>query len=105
MREVENNPVMREKVRQRAGVLRLSHRGWDVQQIAGYTGRTYRQVLRDLDRWEARGLGGLADGTALGKASPIGEEQRLFSRDKLGEGAPGGYGVGRGGAAAVRHRC
>lgn len=85
LREVENNPWLREKGRMRAGVTRLSHRGLGAQEIAEYTGRGYREVLRDLDRWEARGLEGLADGQAPGNPSALGGEQRGFIAEKLAE--------------------
>ncbi|RIH90249.1 hypothetical protein Mterra_00624 [Calidithermus terrae] len=50
--------------------------GWDARRIAGYAGRAYRPVLRDLNRWEERGLGGSADGAAPGNPSPIGVDRR-----------------------------
>ncbi len=67
LREIEQNPHLKPKVRLRAQVLRLSNRGERVEQrIAAYTGRSPTSVLRDLDRWKGRGSEGLADGTAPG---------------------------------------
>ncbi|MEW6636984.1 MAG: helix-turn-helix domain-containing protein [Actinomycetota bacterium] len=40
----------------RAQVLRLSHRGSNIQTIASYTGRSRASVGRDLDRWVERGF-------------------------------------------------
>jgi transposase len=53
--------------------------------IAEYTGRNYRSIIRDLERWEARGIEGLTDGSAPGNKSPLGEEQRVWLREKLTE--------------------
>jgi|SRR5829696_6218315 transposase len=72
-------------MRLRAQVLRLSHRGSTVGQIAAYTGRSQASVCRDLDRWEQRGLERLADGTAPGNPPRITGEVRAFLEEKLSE--------------------
>ena len=43
-------------------------------------------VARDLDRWNERGLEGLADGTAPGNPPRITEEVREYMRGRLTEG-------------------
>ena len=53
--------------------------------IAAYTGRSEASVLRDLDRWEERGFGGLADGTAPGNPPLLTGEVRAFMEEKLRE--------------------
>lgn len=53
--------------------------------IAAYTGRSEASVLRDLDRWEERGFGGLADGTAPGNPPLLTGEVRAFMQEKLRE--------------------
>ena len=53
--------------------------------IAAYTGRSEASVLRDLDRWEERGFGGLSDGTAPGNPPRITGEVRAFMKEKLSE--------------------
>jgi transposase len=85
LREVEQNPHLRNKVRLRAQVLRLSGRGSNMAQIASYTGRSPTSIARDLDRWGERGLEGLADGTAPGNPPRITEEAKTFLREKLSE--------------------
>ncbi len=40
---------------------------------------------RDFDRWEERGFGGLADGTAPGNPPRITGEVRAFMEEKLSE--------------------
>lgn len=74
---------LREKVRLRAKILRLSQRGMKAQAIAGYTGRHLSTVLRDYERWETLGIEGLQEGCAPGRRSPLGEAQRDFLREKL----------------------
>ncbi|MDP9486041.1 MAG: helix-turn-helix domain-containing protein, partial [Actinomycetota bacterium] len=76
MREIEQDPLLKPKVRLRAQVLRLSGRGEGVGSIAAYTGRSEASVLRDLDRWKERGFEGLADGTAPGNPPRVSAEVR-----------------------------
>ncbi len=105
LREVEQDPLLKPKVRLRAQVLRLSGRGEGVERIASYTGRSQASVLRDLDRWLERGFGGLADGTAPGNLPRITGEVRAFLRERLSEertwnaaqlaeAVEGGFGIG-----------
>jgi len=72
-------------VRLRAQVLRLSHRGSNIQTIASYTLRSRASVGRDLDRWIERGFEGLFDGTAAGNPPRITERMRTFMEEKLSE--------------------
>jgi transposase len=85
LREIEQAPYFKPKVRLRAQVLRLSHRGSNVQSISAYTGRSRASVGRDLDRWEGRGFEGLFDGTAPGNPPLVTEEARTFMEEKLSE--------------------
>jgi transposase len=82
---IENNQGLAEKVRLRAKIVRLSQRGMKVTAIAAYVGRDDGSILRDFDRWEARGIEGLADGKIAGQRSPLGEAQQAFLREKLAE--------------------
>ena len=59
LREIEQDPHLKPKVRLRAQVLRLSNRGSNMEKIASYTGRSPASVARDFDRWTERGLEGL----------------------------------------------
>ena len=65
LREIEQDPYLKPKVRLRAQVLRLSNRGATIEQIATYTSRSRVSVGRDFDRWEEHGFGGLADESLL----------------------------------------
>ncbi len=83
LREVEQDPLLKPKVRLRAQVLRLSGRGEGVERIASYTGRSQASVLRDLDRWEERRFEGLADGSAPGNPPRVTGEVRAFLGERL----------------------
>jgi transposase len=85
LREIEQNPHLRAKVRLRAQVLRLSSRGSSMSDIASYTGRSAASVARDLDRWSERGMEGLADGAAPGRAPLITEEVKRYMERRLAE--------------------
>ncbi len=50
LRQIEQDPLLKTKVRLRAQVLRLSHRGSNMAAIAAYTGRSRASVHRDLAR-------------------------------------------------------
>ena len=83
--EIEQAPYFKPKVRLRAQVLRLSHRGSNVQNISTYTGRSRASVGRDLDRWEEQGFEGLFDGTSPGNPPRITQEVRTFIEGRLSE--------------------
>ncbi len=85
LREIEQDPYLKPKVRLRAQVLRLSHRGSNMEKIASYTGRSPASVARDLQRWAERGVEGLADETAPGNPPRITGEMRDFMGSKLSE--------------------
>jgi transposase len=85
LREIEQSPHFKAKVRLRAQVLRLSHRGSNMSAISAYTGRSRASVARDLDRWRERGLDGLADGLAPGNPARITEGVRAYMRERLTE--------------------
>jgi transposase len=85
LREIEQAPYFKPKVRLRAQVLRLSYRGSNVQAISAYTGRSRASVGRDLDRFKERGFEGLFDATAPGNPPRITQEATTFMEGKLSE--------------------
>ncbi len=85
LREIEQDPYLKPKVRLRAQVLRLSHRGSSMSAIASYTGRSPQSVGRDLDRWAQRGVWGLSDGSQPGRAPRVTEPMRAFMEGRLTE--------------------
>lgn len=56
-----------------------------MEQINAYTGRNRVSIGRDFDRWQERGLEGLADGAAPGYPPRVTEEVRAFLGEKLSE--------------------
>ena len=50
LREIEQAPYFKPKVRLRAQILRLSHPGYKIQATSAYTGRSRARIARDLDR-------------------------------------------------------
>lgn len=85
LREIEQDPYLKPKVRLRAQVLRLSNRGSNMEKIASYTGRSPASVARDFDRWSERGLEGLADGRAPGNPPRITGEMKAYMEERLSE--------------------
>lgn len=84
LREIEQNAHLKPKVRLRAQVVRLSHRGDTIQQIAAYTGRHASSISRDFDRWETHGVAGLADTPPPGQPPRITAEVIPFLHTQLG---------------------
>lgn len=85
LREIEQNPHLKPKVRLRAQVLRLSGRGSNIEAIASYTGRSPASIVRDLDRYSQRGVERLADGCAPGNPPRITAEVRRYMKQRLSE--------------------
>ena len=85
LREIEQAPYFKPKVCLRAQILRLSHRGYNMQAISAYTGRSRASIARDLDRFKERGFEGLLDGRAPGNPPRITEEAREFMEERLSE--------------------
>lgn len=85
LREIEQDPYLKPKVRLRAQVLRLSNRGSNMEKIASYTGRSAASIARDFDRFSERGFEGLADGAAPGNPPRISGEVREYMEQRLSE--------------------
>lgn len=56
-----------QRTRDRAEVLRLSHRGWTTEQIAEYFDWRAETVRQTIYRWKQQGLGGLWDAPRPGR--------------------------------------
>ena len=85
LREIEQDPYLKPKVRLCAQILRLSNGGSNMKEIASYTGRSSASIARDFDRWSERGLEGLADGAAPGNPPRITRPMEAFMEEKLSE--------------------
>lgn len=85
LREIEQDPYLKPKVRLRAQVLRLSNRGSNMEKIASYTGRSAASIARDFDRFSERGLEGLVDGAAPGNPPLVTQEMKEYMEQRLSE--------------------
>ena len=56
-----------QRVKDRAEVVRLSHRGWYVEKIADFFNWHLQTVRETLHRWREKGLGGLWEAPGRGK--------------------------------------
>ncbi|AFZ67208.1 helix-turn-helix domain-containing protein [Deinococcus peraridilitoris] len=85
LRGIEQNPLLREKVRMRARIIRLSHQGFSLEQLAQHFGRNVETISQDLGRFEQHGINGLGDGQAPGQPAKITDEMVTFVQHKLAE--------------------
>lgn len=86
LRELEQTPHIHAKVRLRAQILRLSHKGMSMQGIAEYVGKSYDTVRTTFARWEQEGYAGLADRfEQQGQKPVITEDIKTFMAEKLAE--------------------
>ena len=65
--ELRTATTVPQRVKDRAEVLRLSHRGWYVEQIADFFSWHLQTVRETLHRWQEKGLGGLWEAPGRGK--------------------------------------
>ena len=65
--ELRDAPKIPKRTRQRAEMLRLSHRGWKTAQIGEYLGCRVAMVRAAIHRWEASGIDGLYDKPRSGR--------------------------------------
>ncbi len=65
--ELRTATTVPQRVKDRAEVLRLSHRGWYVEQIADFYSWHLQTVRETLHRWREKGLGGLWEAPGRGK--------------------------------------
>lgn len=86
LRVLEQNPHIHPKVRLRAQILRLSHKGMSMQEIGQYVGKSYATVRTTFARWETASYGGLADQIEnLGQKALITDAIKTFMEEKLNE--------------------
>lgn len=65
--ELRTATTVPQRTKDRAEVLRLSHRGWKVDKIAAYFGWSLPTVRDTIHRWQQQGLGGLWDAPRAGR--------------------------------------
>lgn len=65
--ELRTATTVPQRTKDRAEVLRLSHRGWKTDKIAVYLGWSIPTVRQTIHRWQRQGLGGLWDAPRSGR--------------------------------------
>lgn len=65
--ELRTATTVPQRTKDRAEVLRLSHRGWKVDKIAQYFSWSIPTVRETIHRWQRQGLGGLWDAPRAGR--------------------------------------
>ena len=65
--ELRTAKTIPQRVKDRAEVVRLSQRGWYVEQIADFFNWHLQTVRETLHRWREKGLGGLWEAPGRGK--------------------------------------
>ena len=65
--ELRTARTVPQRVKDRAEVVRLSHRGWYVEKIADFFNWHLQTVRETLHRWQKKGLGGLWEVPGRGK--------------------------------------
>ncbi len=72
--ELRAGQTVPQRVKDRAQMLRLNHRGWYVEDIAAYF-NCHRQTVREtIHRWQKLGLGGLWEAKGRGETRSWQEE-------------------------------
>jgi transposase len=80
---LEYNPGIHTKVRLRASIIRLSSKGHSIDWLVEHFKRSRSTIEDDLNRFEQRGIEGLADGQAPGQPAKITAEIAAFLESKL----------------------
>jgi transposase len=65
--ELRTSTSIPQRTKDRAEVLRLSHRGWTTEAIADYLDWQVETVRKTIYRWRKEGLGGLWDAPRTGR--------------------------------------
>jgi transposase len=85
LRTLELSAGIRAKVRLRASIVRLNASGMSVSRLVQHFGRNPQSIHNDLDRYEAQGLAGLADGRSPGPPRRMRPEMDQYLQERLGE--------------------
>lgn len=80
---LEHNPGIHAKVRLRASIIRLSSKSHSIDWLVEHFKRSRSTIEDDLNRFEQRGLEGLADRQAPGQPAKITAEIAAFLETKL----------------------
>lgn len=88
--EMRTATTVPQRTQDRAAILRLSHQGWKVDQIAHHFNWSIRAVRQAIHRWQERGLGGLWDAPRPGR-QPRWQEPDIAYLESLLENDPRTY--------------
>lgn len=88
--EMRTATTIPQRTKDRAEVLRLSHRGWKVDRIAQHLNWSIPAVRQAIHRWHKNGLGGLWDAPRPGR-QPRWQESDIAYLETLLEHDPRTY--------------
>ncbi len=85
LRELRSAPQVPQRVKDRAEVIRLNHRGWYVEAIAEHFNWHVNTVRTALNRWDKWGLGGLWEQKGRGRKPTWSEADLVYVETCLRE--------------------
>lgn len=80
---LEKNPLINNKVRLRASIIRLSHARFSIQKLSQHFQRSVQAIREDFARFEQHGITGLCDEKSTGKPGKFNPEIEVFLRAQL----------------------
>ena len=80
---LEKNPLINNKVRLRASIIRLSSTGFSIEELSQHFQRCTQAIRADLERFEQHGIAGLVDAQKTGKPGKFTLEIETFLKTKL----------------------
>lgn len=81
--EMRTATTVPQRTKDRAEVLRLSHRGWKITQIAEHFSWSLGAVRQAIHRWKKQGLGGLWDAPRQGRSRRWQEADLVYLEELL----------------------
>lgn len=80
---LEKNPLINNKVRLRASIIRLSSTGFSIEELSQHFQRCTQAIRDDLARYDQLGIVGLVDGKKTGKPGKFTLEIETFLKTQL----------------------
>ena len=85
LRTLEQSDGIQAKVRLRASIIRLNASGMSVPRLVEHFQRNPQSIHNDLDRYETRGVAGLADGRSPGPPPRLTPAMEVYVQERLAE--------------------
>lgn len=85
LRTLERSDGIQAKVRLRASIIRLNAAGMSVPRLVEHFQRNPQSIHNDLDRYETRGVAGLADGRSPGPPPRLTPAMEVYVQERLAE--------------------